>query len=79
MLEVLNRALMFLCRFARGKGAQVLALPARFISFAGINTEFAGFEFADHSSMGCRPSISRKPTVIGETTPEYAANITAYT
>lgn len=59
LLEILHFALVMFCFFHAGKRAQVAPLARSFILFAGVQAEFAGFEFADHIFMdaGCAEGV----------------------
>jgi hypothetical protein len=48
-LEVLHGALVFLGRLARSERAEVFAFAGCGVQFPGVETVFAGFQFADHA------------------------------
>jgi hypothetical protein len=48
-LEVLDLALVLFGFLPGGKSAEVTALAGGGVLFAGIEAEFAGFEFANHT------------------------------
>src|SRR4030095_12555816 len=47
-LEILHRALMLLCRHARGEGPEIPALPGSRILFPRVEAITSGWEFSDH-------------------------------
>jgi hypothetical protein len=53
LLEVLNFALVLLRLFKRIECAEVAALSAGVIFLARVQTELAGFEFANRVKYGC--------------------------